>query len=387
MTEKAAKNKHRDWSQLVPEILHLIASSLSLDDYYRFQSVCTAWRHATLSRSAHRHPLPWLVYSMSLTSKTRGFYCLQNKRFYQIPLPKGRCAGTSHGWLIMSDNIYGSSLLNPFTGNKISLPNQSLNFPTSKKKVPYWINKAILSSEPTVTNIAAGRCVVAAIVWDDNDNHLAFCRPGDQSWTSYLVGDDFDLNIANITFSNGKLYAISRFLWLYVFDIVDKPISWRKLATHPLSSIKLEEQEYHNRFYLVESRGELLLIVRVMLKHLGTWRRCTQSFSVFKLDTRNDPKSWVRVEDIHGRILFVARGPPQLIELSDFHDLSGFESNCIYYIDDEHNSVDNPNLAIGVFWLDGWGQKHLFPKDGISCIQNRAPSCVFPSIWITPNPY
>ncbi|KAF5729129.1 hypothetical protein HS088_TW21G01287 [Tripterygium wilfordii] len=441
--DRAAKSMHRDWSQLVPDILDLIASRLSLDDYYRFRSVCTAWRH---SRSSyHRHPVPWLVYSKS---KTRGFYCLHNNRFYQIPLPKGRCAGTSYGWLIMSHENYETSLFNPFTGNKISLPNRrslfkfaiSENdplwnvqlsyeltmqqvrqfykqqvdlFPTQRfitgwkyKKTPYCIKKAILSSEPTMANIAAGRCKVAAIVVDDNfDEHnmIAFCRPGDQSWTSCVLSprDDDDRrddpdrrDDTDIIFSEGKFYAIDRSFCLYVLNIEDKDMSWRKLPTTPPSDMKYEEQNFRNRPYLVESRGELLLIIRVMSERPGTWHHYTKSFLVFKLDTTNDPASWVRVYDMDGRVLFVAQGPPQLIELSGFHELSGSESNCFYYVDDDCTDdspnldiglfrLDSPNLDVGLFRLDGRSHEHPFRKDDISCIQNY----VFPSIWITPNPY
>ncbi|KAF5729125.1 hypothetical protein HS088_TW21G01283 [Tripterygium wilfordii] len=244
MTKRAAKNKHRDWSQLIPEILDLIASRLSLDDYYRFGSVCTTWRHSTLSRSSYQHPLPWLMYSRRRTSETSGVYCLQSKKFYQIPMPEDVLqnwwVGSSHGWLIRSDknldnylfqpltenniSLPNNYLFNPFTGNKISLPNNSRSLSKSaiyKNRVPRSI-KAILSSEPTMSNIAAGQCVVAAIMSDDvnyNDDNLAFCRPGDESWTSCKVLDDFDLQITSIIFSNGKLYAITRFLQLYVCNI------------------------------------------------------------------------------------------------------------------------------------------------------------------------
>ncbi|KAF5729192.1 hypothetical protein HS088_TW21G01351 [Tripterygium wilfordii] len=416
------ENEYRDWSQLVPEILDLIASRLSLADYYRFGSVCTTWRH---SRSSYRHPIPWLLYSRFRTSKSRGFYCLQNKRFYQIPMPEafrqGWWSGSSHGWLIMfNQKNYSDSLFNPFTGNTIPLPNNHhnlnhgdlFNFSVWKKRFTSCI-KAILSSEPTLANIAAGRCVVAAIVirdevsaaawWDDGDNHddhllarwdddgnhdyhlLVFCRPGDENWTPCVIPNDFDLEIANIIFSDGKLYGITRFLHLYVFDINDKAISWRKLLTHPPSTITSKEKAFHNPLYMVESRGELLLIIRVMSLQLrpGPSRRYTKSFSIFKLDSRTDPASWVRVEDIHGRVLFVGRDQPQLIELSGFHEWSGFESNCIYYVDDDYDDAENSSPEIGVFRLDG--RLRLLPR-GISIIPFFGYPCLFPSIWFTPNP-
>jgi hypothetical protein len=46
------------------------------------------------------------------------------------------------------------------------------------------MTKAILSSEPTPENIAAGHCLVAALFEVDS---LGICRPGDHAWTCFTI--------------------------------------------------------------------------------------------------------------------------------------------------------------------------------------------------------
>ncbi|KAK9281790.1 hypothetical protein L1049_004696 [Liquidambar formosana] len=107
--------KQRDWTRLPNDILVLIVSGVSLTDSFRFGSVCTPWRHASMVK----HRLPWLMLSKSRVTKTRGFFCLQNSKFYQLPLPKvvrrSWWGGSSHGWLIMAHKTRGDFLFNPFS--------------------------------------------------------------------------------------------------------------------------------------------------------------------------------------------------------------------------------------------------------------------------------
>lgn len=95
-------------------------------------------------------------------------------------------------------------LLNPITGARIMLPLLSEN---------PWISVA--SSNPTCSD-----CIVATII-QPTTYKLAFCRPGDKSWT-YQLGPKFGIyfrciRMASCTYAlaNGPGFGIR---YLVVFD-------------------------------------------------------------------------------------------------------------------------------------------------------------------------
>ena len=184
------KDGQRDWTQVPADILEYIASKVSVAGYHRFLLVCTAWRRTTSILRPPSSHLPWLMLSNDRNKKTRGFFCIHDSKFYQIALPRvvrrSWCAGSSFGWFIMAHKTRGDFLFNPFSGVRIPLPthyNQPYSFvrPASN---PYFMTKAILSSEPTPENIAAGHCLVAALFEVDS---LGICRPGDHAWTCFTI--------------------------------------------------------------------------------------------------------------------------------------------------------------------------------------------------------
>ncbi|XP_057953296.1 pentatricopeptide repeat-containing protein At5g27110-like [Malania oleifera] len=159
------KQRKRDWSELPDDAVDVAASRLSLPDCYRLSTVRCAWQAAAPSQE-QGFRLPWLMLSKgSRSTKTRGFFCLQTCHFYQIPLPKkvrrSWRAGSSHA-----------------------------------KTHPAFMEKVVLSSEPTPENEAAGRCVVA---FCDHKCLLAACRPGDPvwPWRDFVCGSDDDNDAAD----------------------------------------------------------------------------------------------------------------------------------------------------------------------------------------------
>ncbi|KAG6768952.1 hypothetical protein POTOM_024565 [Populus tomentosa] len=414
------KDGQRDWAQVPADILEYIASKVSVAGYHRFLLVCTAWRRTTSMRPPSSH-LPWLMLSNDRNKKTRRFFCLHDSKFYQIPLPRvvrrSWCAGSSYGWFIMAHKTRGDFLFNPFSGVRIPLPThyQPSSFvrPASN---PYFMTKAILSSEPTPENIAAGHCLVAALFEVDS---LGICRPGDQAWTCFTIRslngdgefnkkddeDDSELEeyesikgdyedvqeidddgqaeeddneeeieeglddeeetvttITDITFYRGKLYAISYYNAIYICDEArDGSIAWRRLDTLPLN-LKKKERGRCDFKYLVESNnGELLMVVRV--RDHGF----TIQFIVFKLDDEtSDPAKWVRLENIGNQIIFLGRNHTKCVPAIDF---PGFEGNCVYYSCDLWNHfrvlpMDQRDYAdMGVYGLGRRVKEEFFPEN------------------------
>ncbi|KAG6771035.1 hypothetical protein POTOM_022379 [Populus tomentosa] len=417
------KDGQRDWAQVPADILEYIASKVSVADYHRFLLVCTAWRRTTSMRPPSSH-LPWLMLSNDRNKKTRRFFCLHDSKFYQIPLPRvvrrSWCAGSSYGWFIMAHKTRGDFLFNPFSGVRIPLPThyQPYSFvrPASN---PYFMTKAILSSEPTPENIAAGHCLVAALFEvdslgefnkkdDEDDSELEEYESikGDYEDVQEIDNDgqaeeddseeeieeglddeeETVTTITDITFYRGKLYAISYYNAIYICDEArDGSIAWRRLDTLPLKLKKKERGRCDFRYLVESNNGELLMVVRV--RDHGF----TIQFIVFKLDDEtSDPAKWVRLENIGNQIIFLGRNHTKCVPAIDF---PGFEGNCVYYSCDLWNHfhmlpMDQRDYAdMGVYGLGRRVKEEFFPENYGAFMSNSEHSFKYPPIWITPNPW
>ena len=122
---------------------------------------------------------------------------------------------------------------------------------------------------------------------DDNKYNCAF--------SDDVIDDDEIVMFEDIIFYEGMLYAISIKAVLYVCDISCTQISWRKLRTQSLI-MNPEHDDHLVCKYLVESSGELLMVLRI-------WEHCfaskTSKFLVFKLNASNEPAKWIRVEGMY----------------------------------------------------------------------------------------
>ena len=122
---------------------------------------------------------------------------------------------------------------------------------------------------------------------DDNKYNCAF--------SDDVIDDDEIVMFEDIIFYEGMLYAISIKAVLYVCDISCTQISWRKLRTQSLI-MNPEHDDHLVCKYLVESSGELLMVLRI-------WEHCfaskTGKFLVFKLNVSSEPAKWIRVEGMY----------------------------------------------------------------------------------------
>ena len=95
---------------------------------------------------------------------------------------------------------------------------------------------------------------------EDDDNKY------DCEFSDDVTDDDEIVMFEDIIFYGGKLYAISIKAVLYVCDISRTQISWRKLRTQSLI-MNPEHDDHLVCKYLVESSGELLMVLRI-------WEHC-----------------------------------------------------------------------------------------------------------------
>ena len=125
---------------------------------------------------------------------------------------------------------------------------------------------------------------------DEDDDNKYDCVFSDD-----VTDDDEIVMFEDIIFYEGMLYAISIKAVLYVCDISRTQISWRKLRTQSLI-MNPEHDDHLVCKYLVESSGELLMVLRI-------WEHCfaskTSKFLVFKSNASNEPAKWIRVEGIY----------------------------------------------------------------------------------------
>ena len=123
------------------------------------------------------------------------------------------CLGYSEGWLIMVNSGVKCSkvcLLHPFSRSEIWLP-----------RVPWGKEffKATLSSDPS-----ASHPIVMVICYGNTSTALAFCRPGDRTWTiCYHQQAGINQVIDDVIFFQGKFYAFGSHGTIIISDFAPQP--------------------------------------------------------------------------------------------------------------------------------------------------------------------
>ncbi|KAK3220453.1 hypothetical protein Dsin_014423 [Dipteronia sinensis] len=133
---KQYKDQVRDWSSLPGGVVEKISDSLCLYYYLCFSNVCKSWRsyqEETLQLHCNRScGFPCLVMPKETESETACCVSLLEKnKLLQLEMPTssgGLFWGCIKDWLIIVKPfikfaIIRMSLLNPFTGSKVDLPN------------------------------------------------------------------------------------------------------------------------------------------------------------------------------------------------------------------------------------------------------------------------
>ncbi|KAG8645734.1 hypothetical protein MANES_10G088310v8 [Manihot esculenta] len=118
-----------NWSELLPELLHLILLKLSLVQITRCMAACSSWR--SIAESYSLPQTPWLLLPAGNEQHhvdIRCFFSLEDNKAYQIKnIDKlfgddAWCIGSFHGWLVLLDDDAKPFLLNPSSQVRIQLP-------------------------------------------------------------------------------------------------------------------------------------------------------------------------------------------------------------------------------------------------------------------------
>ncbi|KAJ1703990.1 hypothetical protein LUZ63_003769 [Rhynchospora breviuscula] len=225
-----------DWAGLFPELLDAILGKLTeFTDHLHFRYVCCSWQFVARSHPAPLS-LPWLYLPHDPTSTDLRFYSFLEDRVHKISFPEvynSNVIGSASGFLLVVRNSYSDPrvlIINPFTGTRAHLPNTTLLSPNT-----IWD--------------CSGSVVVAQCL-----HTVAYCRPGDHSWTGIeaLTGCSLD----SIIYKAGSFHLLEHDT-AKIFVLDGETLELTRIIQPP---------EFDHKFYgLVLSSDGLLFFSRLKL--------------------------------------------------------------------------------------------------------------------------
>ncbi|KAJ3696474.1 hypothetical protein LUZ61_000179 [Rhynchospora tenuis] len=327
------KEEERDWSELPPELIHVIAKKVpDLVDFIRFRAACKTWR-SSAPLSDPPDQLPWLLelyYPCSLRRRQR-YYSVSSGKTLMIPFTRRKLKlrswirrGVSSHYLAFNDEYHTVSFFNPLTKSWFSLPpmRRCLHYGT-----PWMVW--------TGTDPIRDRCIV---VVDRNRtlyNEIGgwfFLDPHNNEWVEQ-EGYFF-----STCYWQGMIFSTHKGWPTKVFDAYSKELlhDIPPPENEVLKDLYVKGDLHWNlrKSYLIVSSG---VILRVSWYNDRDRNIIEESvFHIYRLDfeTADDKPCWVRVADIGDQILF-------LEEMNGFsitaRPSTGFRKGCIYFIDPEEN--------------------------------------------------
>lgn len=331
-----------DWAHLQADILGIILDKLvALSDYVRFGAVCKPWnsiasdhKHKQKRMSLTNQQLPWqLVITLDENGKEKlTLYDFSTSKFsnikLRIPIPEKfnrmeRCQGSSHGWLIFSENLISLMILNPLSGAVLCLPpvcKKAFSGRFQLQAAVDWLSlfdDVVFSKDPS-----SGSFEVMAINMDHNVvAHLKF---GDQVWTySKTVNDGY---FKSVTFykdsilaaCNGGIVSLEK---INGGDTSDEKRHQSSLDIKICGELNPKLKKIYGSkggFCLVEStKGDLLMVCQI-----------DDSRHAFKIVELNGRFKHVPIANLDGHSLFVGKNHSILVLASKY---PGCRPNSIYF--------------------------------------------------------
>ncbi|KAL6616217.1 hypothetical protein ACP70R_038487 [Stipagrostis hirtigluma subsp. patula] len=303
---------------------------------------CAApWRRAVVElHPPQPPPPPWLLLpDFKLSSLSSDGATATGHR---VPLPEGvipNCIGSTCDGRVVCRTEQRCFLLNPLSGATTPLPELDLDGPRKKPPFTWGFNmnlyrpsmprKVVFSAPPDSGGGSA--CIAAGISgfgsssgfdkltaalrtpYETSRATLFLCRPGAAAAAWSMTTDICLKDSSDIAFHDGKLYLFSKSPSprLYAFDLrEDDGGALRVTRVAPIDGLWwLSPREERARqsvasafFYLVESRGTLLLVQRDFRE------RRTREVAVFAMvgSSTTPRRGWVRVQSLEGEMIFLS---------------------------------------------------------------------------------
>ncbi|XP_058203106.1 F-box protein SKIP23-like [Rhododendron vialii] len=367
-----------DWAELHQDLLAFIAKRIGLlEDFISFARVCKSWCSVAVKRNFNgSRQTPWLMLAGEeeeeaenlITSDYRRFISITNGELIgriMLPEAKGKRCLESLGWFVTISETGDMSLLNPMSRVQISLPHITTfkNYVEGLPTIFNIVQKAVLSSVPS---------------------------PSSKDYALMVIYE-------------GCLYP-GAILWARRWG---KDFCLRRLGSNPtkareVGQIGAPKFIGPKQLYIVESQGELLIVVRdgcdisfadekdheSFMKgsleetlynfdepriHYGV-----QEFRVFKVDLLSDGWTSELIQSLGDNALFLGDSSSISIEASKF---PGIRPNCIYYTDD--------NWEAYIYSKQGGGKDtgiyNLEDRSRTAFYQGVSRSRVCPPLWVSPS--
>ncbi|KAF3331394.1 hypothetical protein FCM35_KLT02800 [Carex littledalei] len=317
--EQILMSSERDWTDLPPNLIHLISQKLpDLRYFIRCGAVCKRWFSSILLSDPPPQQLPWLIEydeqfpRASPLKEELPFYSFVTGETGSIPIQESHRGKvyhrTGHSYLLVIDGEV-ISLFNPLTNEEISLPQLPSRFD--------FIWPVFGGADPSRN-------------WPW---HISLvCDVGRSRYLTYYLDrmrwQCFDTVLHKTCNWDGMLFTTEDHgTSTLVFDAASR----KELYTIP----PLNEETFgFITSYFVESCGELL---RVSLDYNLTRNIETYIFLIYKLNFEGGKGQphWVKVSNIRDQIIF-------LDHLTGFavRATAGLKGNCIYFFIEEHCRSD-----------------------------------------------
>ncbi|XBH93763.1 hypothetical protein VPH35_084637 [Triticum aestivum] len=309
------------FSDLPTEALDEIARRVGPLDNVLFSAVCRPWRRALrttrLRLRGYRYSWDIPVVKVSPYHIDRYY----DSRGRQCPCPvetvmddevaRSRIIGRAYGWaVIVDDDTWAMSLLDPFTGRTFPLPPFTDSLPGKQRRKNKFICK--LHYWPTLTQWARSATghrlgTYAVMLLHSNGRGLSYLSPGATSWAMLRLPRGMPHKYMDVIFHKGAFYTISCYAELNAWVPNGNGVLRTRRLTNPqpeqvwavlaesmsrdgivmVSSTKTHERgtNYHNYY------------------NHGYWQRPYKVHRYAESDRR-----WIPVENLDGMTIMVGEG-------------------------------------------------------------------------------
>ncbi|XP_015693043.2 uncharacterized protein LOC102712729 [Oryza brachyantha] len=382
---------------VVPDILRVIYDLLPCPfDCLHMGQVCNYWRMVIKAENQPPRPLPLIFIPQaggpSLSCVSRG--CATHRFQFRVEeedARAARCFGSvDGGWVFLTIGRHRHRL-----GGSFKLP--SLFVLNNGLHIPLVILAATLSSSQVQGQSVIGAIVSSRRGVSGTDRQLAFWRLGQCDTIDKMMTPEGP-GLEDLIFHKGSFHVLAEAEYMFVYtprcdegeDIGE--IHVQREFRH----FSHEGRHYGERVvarYLVESRDELLMVVRLTPRR----GQPTSAFRVFQMaESSSDmpdhifhytPKyAWNELPNLDGRMLFVGRGCSRSHQVADH---AGFEEG-VYFLDDgsfrdwhkDELLFQNPDQL--QFSCTDSGRWSGPTRQIESFFPEEAPSNHSPPVWILP---
>ncbi|AQK86601.1 uncharacterized protein LOC100274863 [Zea mays] len=356
-------------------------------DRARMAAVCQAWLEAV----ARAEPLTFQLPSLLLPpADVTGVYCyLSGFRDHNM-FPGPRYFGSyDGGWFFLAyGQTRGHRLFNIRTGESYELPDGLADIFTNDIH-SMVVLAATLSFPPHHPGCAAAGIVTYQPDLDaPRQRHFAFWRPGDRMAVCDVVPAvpiEPGLEPEDVVYYRDSFHFLTQGGHILVCSPIfdgEGHIPGALLELMRFQEAWCTDEQFVRARYLVVSRGELLVVVRLAAHHHAP----TSSFKVFRVILKSKTCRFEEVA-LCGRMLFLGRGCSRSYEVSQY---PGFKDS-IFFLDDRSFYDDAEMMFGGVNErqypcndIGRWSPEGLLPSHVEFYFPERVPSYNSPPAWLLP---